>query len=1353
MDANSSTVVGWSKWIAEYCTTDEERRLFSNTESTFWLNFVAVDDPLFAGSGASGEKSSSPSSSSSFVRVSAFARDAIKKMLDTALATIPSMKNILFPLPANAVPFSPICGDLFRPLRADTASTTSSSAATLPFRGTIFASTRSELIPDLVLRQGRIEDYDDLMPLLLAGAGVVTPLIAQFRLEELLKSQDEYHQVVVAEDPATKRVVGLMCLKATYDQQQYVVKQYSTESVGKLKPILVPPKAKGQQTGHNAFRISFFFLHPEYDVHAGLFVPKAFSLFPFAEYCFLSQPHANTVHPVLRNFVYFPIKKLQPSTLPGESMHLPEGLFVCCRYSFEATPVFKVEHSPLEQGVAKLLTTQSELSQEAVEIIQTISKACYRRSKEKRDKEKQQGQGQGQGQGDDDEKSPKAEAFALMWRDMVIGVVAGIRCTVDETFALRANFNIDKFIGFEPNGDPECTKFAACDISAQPFEAPRTYYKDDMPGFVIKGFYIRPVFREKIRFLLREVLRATGTEVLYSVLTPKRDDAFPPLLQELTLVPPRRVAEIVEPLEGAPQLAGANPRGAAAGDDDNDDGIEPDLQEKQQQQDSLLAASSGVMSVRCTSRRLLSDEKTVIHARVVVVGASTTGLAVLHTLLHIPYLHFSNLLLISADGLPPHPSTQKLSWNADSSNWTEREYLPLSVGGAVRVLQGSMVDVDRVDKCVFTDNPACEPYDHIVLAVGRQYALPKEFVAAAREASANAGGNASSDADGGDAAGVLHMANAAGQGIPSGCGIFVLNGTSAAENLQKHIRESEVYEDERSRTVIYGNSLDVYAITTSMLELGLAPQRIVIVSPPSATGQQQQQQGNTNSNEQPQQQQQQDQDEASGNNNGNGNGAPFGDLKCAQRVETLLEGLGVQKLRNFLLKKLEFDVDGRLSLVVVETEDGDRSVELDATMMVYAGEKDIDSQVLSALNKRSIVFDGRVIVENTYRTTDRDIYAAGPVAMFSRRFGPSLDFDTFNPIEVGRDVANTVLGCLGVEEYVTSDLLHDDRDYVPKDNPLAAALGYEQAGDVAGSGAGAAPKRPRPLPKYKESLIQRVRLPGGISFFSCASLDYQTILKPATDCEHLWSLSLDAHIGAVQPLFPENNNGARHDVPLAAAPHEAGVTESSYFSVSLGPSKHIERVLYLGTDQGLCELTHLSNLVGMPESAFNLYYNYHETKNSSASTTTYTSSSTSATMKQQNRQQQQKQQQQQQQQSSLDLLRFFRMVRARSQFHDRYAEASKSITKELVKDMVVRQVREQLLDAVRQSGGVHVPDEARRRAVALMTDPATHFRKLTETLLAKFLHEQKQFQPQTLYLPDLRLLLDAVTGEPRIPDQ
>ena len=64
-----------------------------------------------------------------------------------------------------------------------------------------------------------------------------------------------------------------------------------------------------------------------------------------------------------------------------------------------------------------------------------------------------------------------------------------------------------------------------------------------------------------------------------------------------------------------------------------------------------------------------------------------------------------------------------------------------------------------------------------------------------------------------------------------------------------------------------------------------------------------------------------------------------------------------------------------------------RSVELPCTMFVYCHEKDIDPAILSALNKRSIVFDGRVIVENNYRTTDKQIYAAG-LPLWEHACGP-----------------------------------------------------------------------------------------------------------------------------------------------------------------------------------------------------------------------------------------------------------------------------------------------------------------------------------------------------------------------------
>lgn len=42
----------------------------------------------------------------------------------------------------------------------------------------------------------------------------------------------------------------------------------------------------------------------------------------------------------------------------------------------------------------------------------------------------------------------------------------------------------------------------------------------------------------------------------------------------------------------------------------------------------------------------------VINTRVVVVGASDTGLSCIEKLLLVPYLHFASITLLSSDGLP-----------------------------------------------------------------------------------------------------------------------------------------------------------------------------------------------------------------------------------------------------------------------------------------------------------------------------------------------------------------------------------------------------------------------------------------------------------------------------------------------------------------------------------------------------------------------------------------------------------------------------------------------------------------------------------------------------------------------------
>ena len=147
--------------------------------------------------------------------------------------------------------------------------------------------------------------------------------------------------------------------------------------------------------------------------------------------------------------------------------------------------------------------------------------------------------------------------------------------------------DVEKFVNFAPNGPPNRQ---ATDFEEDPHKAPKTYYNDDMPGVVVRYMYVKPVFRTRIRVILRDVLRHTSGEVL---LFPagEKTDVYSPLINGLVLCPPRRIMEFAT--------------------------SEPPIQSK--------TDVEPLMVLHASSRKLLSDMKTQINARIVVVGGSTTG--------------------------------------------------------------------------------------------------------------------------------------------------------------------------------------------------------------------------------------------------------------------------------------------------------------------------------------------------------------------------------------------------------------------------------------------------------------------------------------------------------------------------------------------------------------------------------------------------------------------------------------------------------------------------------------------------------------------------------------------------------
>jgi hypothetical protein len=66
------------------------------------------------------------------------------------------------------------------------------------------------------------------------------------------------------------------------------------------------------------------------------------------------------------------------------------------------------------------------------------------------------------------------------------------------------------------------------------------------------------------------------------------------------------------------------------------------------------------------------------------------------------------------------------------------------------------------------------------------------------------------------------------------------------------------------------------------------------------------------------------------------------------------------------------------------------TVHVRASLLLCAGERDVDPRFFKAVNDCGIVYDGRLVVDHRFVATDPAIYGGGSVAKFSRRYRAPL---------------------------------------------------------------------------------------------------------------------------------------------------------------------------------------------------------------------------------------------------------------------------------------------------------------------------------------------------------------------------
>ncbi len=508
---------------------------------------------------------------------------------------------------------------------------------------------------------------------------------------------------------------------------------------------------------------------------------------------------------------------------------------------------------------------------------------------------------------------------------------------------------------------------------------------------------INPIFEKCSRFVLRETMRLTAATSLYLELN--ESSVIPAMMPQLIHVKSRRFPHFLVRKWNHERFDPKEVQEFAKEQDGGDRDPVDELESK--------------FSLLFTTNRLLSEHKIVINSRIVVVGASDTGISLIETLLSLKYIHFTNIILLAPGGISYTNTTDPLmNSKACSTSYSPDEIQNLMLESRVRVLNSRMVDIDRQQKSIVLYDESVLPYDILVLTMGLQEKT-------------------------------LQSLGYVSRGIaPIPPNYIHLDGLISLDDpyLYQHLRPGGTvvsmlaHKKKPERCVVYGRSLNTLCCIQGLIRRGVKPQMITLAIPDLFTLMRNGY----------------DTDEEVAAEEFALNPKACYDKEIETVLLNKLESMGVQILKEVALKKIVEDERGQLATVIFEKlgfipeevkaqkEEGDlsgssrsgiegeekkepegeeknlREVKVDCKVLITGGHKDVDVDVFNALHNNSLVYNGRLIVDSSFQTNDTSIFAGGSLCAFSGKYqafaaGKPLNMHHYNGREIGLRMATHIL--------------------------------------------------------------------------------------------------------------------------------------------------------------------------------------------------------------------------------------------------------------------------------------------------------------------------------------------------------
>eukprot|EP00501_MAST-03F_sp_TOSAG23-6_P002443 GSMAST32.ASY1.ANO1.2552.1 assembled CDS len=242
----------------------------------------------------------------------------------------------------------------------------------------------------------------------------------------------------------------------------------------------------------------------------------------------------------------------------------------------------------------------------------------------------------------------------------------------------------------------ECSK---CQNLAENFcveDVACTKFHKPLQQATLIDFSINPIFQRQSRYILQEIMRQAKKTIIYIHSDPNSVSSalLAPVVSEFVQVKPQLAAQ-----SNPSQLVALHEANVAKGD----------------KADVEVVNFALYILPQC----LLSEPKQTNNTRIVVVGASDCGIAVLEALNLVRHTQFTNLKLISPSG------NNFVELLHPRSLYSEIELGQLGLSNQVTTIPKKVVAIDRSASCVVIPaaNQAVEdmvPYDILILTTGLQ---------------------------------------------------------------------------------------------------------------------------------------------------------------------------------------------------------------------------------------------------------------------------------------------------------------------------------------------------------------------------------------------------------------------------------------------------------------------------------------------------------------------------------------------------------------------------------------------------------------------------------------------------------